>query len=411
MFLSSSSDTAGEGVEVEFSSSDSNPFLDTNESSKCQREHGTCLDHQKDTSVWMPNTIFGGTSRQHQQQQQQQQHPALSLAARFRRNHHHTIELRKSPSQATRNTQQIQEEMESTAMLRCPCYEHDSFASDAVEVVATAKPTSHHHHHRAPSRERSLLTAAESLDEDDTSSQYVADHLTGVLENGDEYVIHTIVVEGSLHKKGTGKDLFGSKGWKNRWARLALGRVEGYGDAVDVPLFCVSWYRNSALCSNVIVLDGMVVMKSDLAQGHKWNRHRFDIQHATAAASNNPTTPATRSFTAPSQKARDAWVYAISQELLSFEKQKAAAAAAYAPASRSAEPSFPLFAVPADENDRKNQRLTVEDGWVRTTSPPSSSGRAPPSSPVLPQSFPNLPRSPVTRKSTKAGRGKERAPK
>lgn len=264
--------------------------------------------------------------------------------------------------------------------MRCPCYQEtfDTIQeAPAVEVVVATNKM----HHRVSSRERSLLTAAESFDEDD-SLRPEGDELTGVLENGDLFVIKRVVVEGPLHKKGTGQDWMGSKGWKARWARLALGRVQGYGE-VDVPIFCVSWYRSSGLCSNVIVLDGMVVLKTDTPGTNKWHKYRFDLQHAGTSKGKNTFASLTRTFTAPSRKARDAWVYSISQELLSFEKQRAA----YLTKKDSERPLVHTL----DAN--RLQRLTVDDGWISDQYPSERNTRQ--SGPASRLSnFPKLPRSP-----------------
>jgi hypothetical protein len=180
---------------------------------------------------------------------------------------------------------------------------------------------------------QSLLSRSDGNDVDPTPKL----ELTGVLEGTNIfYRIVRVLVEGVLHKKGTGLDWLHSRGWKARWTRLCLARVDGW-DAY-VPLLCVGWYQNSKVCSNVIILDGTVVLGLNKQQpeGHnknkqvarlKWhNNSRFEIRHA--ATKDNISLPTlTRVFTAPSRKARDAWVYAISQALLTYEMEKAAAAA------------------------------------------------------------------------------------
>jgi PH domain len=169
-------------------------------------------------------------------------------------------------------------------------------------------------------RSLSLFTAAESDDDDENEvMQLEEDLMTGVLKEGVNFRITQIVVEGWLHKKGTGHDWMGSRGWKARWARLGVGYIDGYGD-VEVPLLGISWFQTSATNSTVIVLDSTVVLAVDLP--HKDKPHRFEIRHASSRM--NSSLPVTRTFTAASRKARDAWVYAISQALLSYEKEKAA---------------------------------------------------------------------------------------
>lgn len=173
------------------------------------------------------------------------------------------------------------------------------------------------------SRSLSLISAVESDEESvEEQLQLNVDMMTGFLKGGARFRLTRILVEGSLHKKGTGHDWLGSRSWKSRWARLAMGHIDGYG-SVPVPLLCTSWHPSSAVHSTVIVLDSTVVMAVDKPSTDKWNTHRFEIRHASSRL--NSSLPVTRTFTALSNKGRDAWVYAISQALLSYEKEKAIA--------------------------------------------------------------------------------------
>lgn len=142
---------------------------------------------------------------------------------------------------------------------------------------------------------------------------------TGELEDGVRYRISRVLVEGSLHKKGTGGDWIGSRGWKLRWARLALGHIEGHGE-VAIPLLCIAWYPSS-VDSTVIVLDSTVVVSVD--SPNKSNPYRFEIRQT--GSQKNSILPAVRTFSAPSSKARDAWLDSISEALASYEKDKAQA--------------------------------------------------------------------------------------
>lgn len=167
----------------------------------------------------------------------------------------------------------------------------------------------------------SLLSAEESDNEEDEQLQLDHDMTTGILPEGQSYRLTRMIVEGILNKKGTGKDWLGSRGWKPRWTRLATGRIDGYGDvSVPVPMLCVSWYPNSTSNSTVIVLDSTVVLAVDLPHKDQ-TQYRFEIRHASSRE--NASLPVTRTFTAESRKARDTWVYEISQALLSYEKEKA----------------------------------------------------------------------------------------
>lgn len=51
------------------------------------------------------------------------------------------------------------------------------------------------------------------------------DYLPGVLDSGVEYKFKRVLAEGWVNKKGTGKDIFGSRAFKSRWARLVVSTV------------------------------------------------------------------------------------------------------------------------------------------------------------------------------------------
>jgi len=67
----------------------------------------------------------------------------------------------------------------------------------------------------------SLMDLAEDEISDDEISEE-AGNTFGVLQSGVQHKINRVLAEGWLHKKGTGKDFFGSRGWKARYCRLAV---------------------------------------------------------------------------------------------------------------------------------------------------------------------------------------------
>ena len=212
----------------------------------------------------------------------------------------------------------------------CPCCYQSLFdepmnSSTMYRTINYDKITAHHYlpdeHVRitqAQSRRLSLIKD-DSVDDEDEEDEL--DILPGVLDAGVHYTPTRILAEGWLHKKGTGRDWMGSRAWKARWARLALASVEGYG--FDVPLLLIYWYPASAIASTVITLDSTVVLSVDKEDKERWNACRFEIRHVTKSEEegNDQESHITRTFSAP-RKGRDAWVYAISQALLSYEKQK-----------------------------------------------------------------------------------------
>ena len=200
-------------------------------------------------------------------------------------------------------------------LVACPCCQQcfddlqpfgKSSTSDGKRLSAQA------------ARNRSILHQESGEDDEDDIEDDEDDVLPGVLGAGVHYNPKSILAEGWLHKKGTGRDWMGSRGWKARWARLALATVDGYD--LDVPILLIYWYPASSHASTVIVLDSTVVLPVDFKDKDRWNSHRFEIRHVQKQESDQPPL-ATRTFAAP-LKGRDAWVYEISQALLSYEKLK-----------------------------------------------------------------------------------------
>jgi hypothetical protein len=72
--------------------------------------------------------------------------------------------------------------------------------------------------------------------------------LPGSLGATHNYTVRKTIVEGWLHKKGTGNDWLCSRSWKPRWTRLVVASLEGY--EADVPLLIVSWFPTSKSPSN-----------------------------------------------------------------------------------------------------------------------------------------------------------------
>ena len=231
----------------------------------------------------------------------------------------------------------------------------------------------------------------DQIDEDDEEEQFQLDEelMTGIIEEtGAHYHITKIIVEGWIHKKGTGHDWLGSRSWKARWARLGIGYIDGY-DNVEVPLLGISWYPTSTNNSTVIVLDSTVVLAVDLP--NKDRAHRFEIRHAKSSIamqskrdkSSNASTidelPITRTFAAASRKARDAWVYAISQALLSYEKDKAALRKLQmrnkiSDGSNSPHKQRVLSQQPTSVNTSPTKTRNFDDIWLNDRFPPTSTG-------------------------------------
>lgn len=143
--------------------------------------------------------------------------------------------------------------------------------------------------------------------------------MPGFLADGIPYIITQDLVQGWLHKKGTGEDWMGSRAWKARWAILSLAKLSGH--EVSIPLLQIFWHSSSPTPSTVIQLDSAVVVPEDVPE--KTYSHRFQIRHVRTSI-DQETEQATRIF-ACARQGRDEWCQAINSALLCYEKEKAEA--------------------------------------------------------------------------------------
>ena len=272
-------------------------------------------------------------------------------------------------------------------LVACPCCQQNV----AEDIKTLNEPVVRR---QRPNSQRSLVTATlEDEDEDDDASE--ADcYLPGVIAGGVEYFPYRILVEGWLHKKGTGKDVFGNKNWKARWGRLALARTRD--SDMDVPLLLVYWFPSSTSTSTAILLDSTVVIAVDIDDPERWNAYRFEIRHASTRL--NETIPVTRVFTAP-RKARDAWVYAISQALLTYEKDKAKNRRRHRRRLSPERPSSEHF-LTIETRPPMSPPTSPPPPLARTRTPPPNLPRPMrPKPPVQQQDSPALPKQPVATRS------------
>lgn len=243
----------------------------------------------------------------------------------------------------------------------CPCCNRSR--DETRETLNEPCSTAHKPHtlaKEAIDADKYLNTSIESTDTDVSSdSDEEHDELPGVLQDGVEYRPKRILAEGWLHKKGTGKDWFGSRAWKPRYCRLVLAHVETF--EVEVPLFLVYWYPSSETPSTVITLDNTVVLPMDQDDKEEsWNRNCFQIIHAKGEGEDFK-----RTFTVP-QKGRDVWVLSITQALHDYAKTVAKA--------KKQKSSTPLPPPPVEK-----PKMWMDEGSVEMAMP--STAFSPPSSP------------------------------
>ena len=207
-----------------------------------------------------------------------------------------------------------------TSLAPCPCC-----ARYVVKECADGSNQRNHHHHHHLQRQQAATSAASaalvtspSADDDRNDTT-----LAGSLDSSMEYAVTSILVQGWVHKKGTGKDIFGSRAWKSRWATLATASVPGY--EVDVPVLLIYWFSSSETPSNVLVLDPAktVVMPIDRYPNEdkivQWNTFTFEIVHSNGGGVGSEGD-VTRIFSVP-EKERSDWVLAINKSLRDYEQR------------------------------------------------------------------------------------------
>lgn len=267
---------------------------------------------------------------------------------------------------------------------QCPCCRQEPQVQDAKACISNN-----------PNSERlsrvSLMDRDDETDEtmDDAEEPQDLDETLvpppGVLRAGVSYTPTKVLVEGWLHKKGTGHDWLYSRSWKARWGRLCLAKVEGQG-SVEMPLLLMYWYPSSKTASTAIVLDSTVVVGVDAPDAAAWNASRFEIRHA-GVGTNLSAVTTTRTFCATTRAERDEWVYRMAAALLEHAKSKHAA--------RDRSSQRRALSPPSRRPPTETFLTTVD-----LCRPAAPVRRERPSSPP-PPSLPRSPRSPTTRKVVK----------
>ena len=168
-----------------------------------------------------------------------------------------------------------------------------------------------------------------------------------------------------------------------------------------MPLLMIYWYQGTSSPSNVIILDSTVAFPIDMEDKLRWDAFRFDIRNARSVATN---TTISRTFCAP-KKARDAWIYAISQALLMYEKanDKARKAAQQASDARRVSPQ-PMLCRPMSP---PFEEVWSGDRFVSSSNPPKKRLSSPPRMPSPPTS----PKSRTTRRPATAAAAKKTVPR
>jgi len=268
------------------------------------------------------------------------------------------------------------------------CYGDSCFRQDNDDS-SNNRPYFHSTRRLSYSKDSLLSEDSDGEDEGCSGEEEPEDVLPGGLAAGVQYHPKRILVEGWLHKKGTGMDWMGNRSWKARWGRLALASVDGYD--IDLPLLLIYWYPSSEVASTAIVLDSAVVLGVDM-EDKEWNAYRFEIRNA--ATKENASIPVTRTFCCP-QKARDSWVYAISEALLEYEKEKAAFRKVSNAASFESSPgksqrlnSYRLRAnAAAHHADVCPKSPGVDEVWTGDRFPTTDENQRPPSPTCSPESL------------------------
>ena len=181
-------------------------------------------------------------------------------------------------------------------------------------------PTLNHFAVMKASRSDSFSTL-ETQSDDSITSAADDDNCNSSCANKQEEIfegtVTSVIAEGWLYKKGSGKDLIGSKSFKLRWARLVffnLLPVEGKPDHEGtVPVLQIYWHQYASLPSSSIRLDGASFQTIDKTSSTSWNPHRFEVVGSCGNV--------LRIFSANKEE-RDQWVNALNVVKASYEAQQ-----------------------------------------------------------------------------------------
>jgi len=168
-----------------------------------------------------------------------------------------------------------------------------------------------------------LSTSSDGRSSNDNDTMVKDDKV--VDHDSHDITVQNEIIGAWLQKKGSGKDIFGNKNWKQRWVRLAIAQVPGYD--VDVPVILVSWH-NTINPSTIIILDSRIAVPVDRKESddNDWNEvFCFDVVQSgttklsTLSPTSNKSSP--RIFCCSTSEERDTWVKQINEAIFEYEKR------------------------------------------------------------------------------------------
>jgi len=107
----------------------------------------------------------------------------------------------------------------------CPCCKQ---TIDARKHQTLMEPRVISESHQPPTGLVAVGSTTNGSEDDIVDSSDEEDTLPNGVAEGLHYTPRRILVEGWLHKKGTGNDWLGSRSWKPRWARLVVSNENAF---------------------------------------------------------------------------------------------------------------------------------------------------------------------------------------
>ena len=130
------------------------------------------------------------------------------------------------------------------------------------------------------------------------------------------FEMNTIIKQGWLQKKGSGKDWMLNRNWKPRFASLQLTKLPN--DPIPVPILHLYWHETlSTYPSTTIRLESVKIVKG-MKRSDEQNSYIFDVVQAGSNELRSDTSNDDRSFAAPLKECNE-WIRVLNAAVQQYQ--------------------------------------------------------------------------------------------
>ena len=149
----------------------------------------------------------------------------------------HNLIGRSSTAISDLELQMCENVIECVPTVACPCCNRSRGSFDDQMTLNEPQAIVKRSHILKQEKFPSLISKSQDEDDDDDDDDggFDNDLMPGTLSSGVNYSPTSMIAEGWVHKKGTGKDWLGSRSWKARYAKLVVSVCTCYVGRLFLP--------------------------------------------------------------------------------------------------------------------------------------------------------------------------------